>query len=102
MLPAQRRLPHTWPSGNSRHARHAPRPPSPPATLQVHAYLQLPGGRTGYLSELKTGAEVLVADAAGRTRTALVGRVKIESRPLVRTLAVCGVCGGENYCLQQS
>ncbi|PRW34003.1 3-dehydroquinate synthase-like protein isoform X1 isoform A [Chlorella sorokiniana] len=49
----------------------------------VHAYLQLPGGRTGYLSELRSGAEVMVADAQGATRTALVGRVKIESRPLV-------------------
>lgn len=49
----------------------------------VHSYLQLPGGRTGYLSELSSGAEVLVADAHGRTRTALVGRVKIEQRPLV-------------------
>lgn len=49
----------------------------------VHAYLQLPAGRTGYLSELKSGAEVLVADAGGGTRSALVGRVKIEARPLV-------------------
>ncbi|KAL4423284.1 hypothetical protein ABPG77_004553 [Micractinium sp. CCAP 211/92] len=49
----------------------------------VHAYLQLPAGRTGYLAELKSGAEVLVADADGSTRSALVGRVKIESRPLV-------------------
>ncbi|KAL4858177.1 3-dehydroquinate synthase [Chlorella vulgaris] len=49
----------------------------------VHSYLQLPGGRTGYLSELKSGAEVLVADAEGNTRTAIVGRVKIEQRPLV-------------------
>lgn len=51
--------------------------------MQVHAYLQLPGGRTGYLSELRSGAEVMVADAHGATRTALVGRVKIEARPLV-------------------
>ncbi len=60
--------------------------------LQVHSYLQLPGGRTGYLSELSSGAEVLVADAEGATRTALVGRVKIEQRPLVRRYAVlCAV-----------
>lgn len=49
----------------------------------VHAYVQLPGGKTGYLSELESGSEVLVAAAGGGTRTALVGRVKIESRPLV-------------------
>ena len=50
---------------------------------QVHAYVALPGGRTGYLAELRSGSEVLVADAAGRARTALVGRVKCERRPLV-------------------
>ncbi len=51
---------------------------------QVHSYVAAPGGRTRYLSELASGEEVLVADAAGRTRTALVGRVKVERRPLVR------------------
>ncbi|GLC61261.1 hypothetical protein PLESTB_001737000 [Pleodorina starrii] len=49
----------------------------------VHAYVSGPGGRTRYLSELSSGSEVLVADPAGRCRTALVGRVKIERRPLV-------------------
>ncbi len=61
--------------------------PPRPRLAQVHAYLQLPAGRTGYLAELKSGAEVLVADADGSTRSALVGRVKIESRPLVRVQA---------------
>lgn len=54
-----------------------------PVLMQVHAYVALPGGRTGYLSELRSGSEVLVADAGGRTRTALVGRAKIERRPLM-------------------
>lgn len=45
--------------------------------------MALPGGRTGYLAELRSGSEVLVADAAGRARTALVGRIKCERRPLV-------------------
>ncbi|KAG2491204.1 hypothetical protein HYH03_010414 [Edaphochlamys debaryana] len=49
----------------------------------VHAYVAAPGGRTRYLSELRSGDEVLIADAAGRSRPALVGRVKIERRPLV-------------------
>jgi 3-dehydroquinate synthase class II len=56
--------------------------PLPP--LQVHAYLQAPGGRTSYLSELSSGSSVLVADAAGATRTEVVGRIKLEARPLVR------------------
>ena len=41
------------------------------------------GGRTEYLSELHTGSQVLVVDALGHTRSVLVGRVKIESRPLL-------------------
>jgi len=41
------------------------------------------GGRTAYLSELHSGSQVLVVDALGRSRTVLVGRVKIESRPLL-------------------
>jgi 3-dehydroquinate synthase class II len=51
----------------------------------VHAYVQAPNGKTAYLSELKSGAEVLVADAAGRAKTAVVGRCKIETRPMVST-----------------
>lgn len=49
----------------------------------MHAYVAMAGGRTAYLSELHTGSQVLVVDAVGRSRTALVGRVKIESRPLL-------------------
>ncbi|KAF5792066.1 putative 3-dehydroquinate synthase II [Helianthus annuus] len=49
----------------------------------VHAYVAIPGGKTCYLSELKTGKEILVVDQNGIQRTAIVGRVKIETRPLV-------------------
>lgn len=49
----------------------------------VHSYIQSIGNKTAYLSELKSGSEVLVVDPEGRQRTATVGRVKIESRPLV-------------------
>ncbi|CAH1420787.1 unnamed protein product [Lactuca virosa] len=49
----------------------------------VHAYVAVPGGKTCYLSELKAGKEVLVADQSGIQRTAVVGRVKIETRPLI-------------------
>ncbi|XP_057948169.1 uncharacterized protein LOC131143812 [Malania oleifera] len=49
----------------------------------VHAYVAVPGGKTCYLSELKAGKEVLVVDQNGRQRTAIVGRVKIETRPLI-------------------
>ncbi|XP_052189236.1 uncharacterized protein LOC127799335 [Diospyros lotus] len=49
----------------------------------VHAYVAVPGGKTCYLSELKAGKEVIVVDQSGTQRTAIVGRVKIETRPLI-------------------
>ncbi|BAB03173.1 unnamed protein product [Arabidopsis thaliana] len=49
----------------------------------VHAYVAVPGGKTCYLSELRTGREVIVVDQKGKQRTAVVGRVKIEKRPLI-------------------
>ncbi|KAJ7974432.1 3-dehydroquinate synthase [Quillaja saponaria] len=49
----------------------------------VHAYVAVPGGKTCYLSELKAGKEVIVVDQRGQQRSATVGRVKIETRPLI-------------------
>jgi len=49
----------------------------------VHCYILLPNGRTKYLSELDSGTEVMVTDKDGRSRTVIVGRVKIERRPLL-------------------
>lgn len=49
----------------------------------MHAYVAIPGGKTCYLSELQAGKEVIVVDQSGLQRTAIVGRVKIESRPLI-------------------
>ena len=62
----------------------------------MHSYVLAPSGRTAYLSELRSGSEVVVVDAAtGRRRTALVGRVKIETRPLVSGRGTgWGVLGG--------
>lgn len=54
--------------------------------LQVHAYTACPNDETAYLAELKSGKEVLVVNAQGQQKTALVGRVKIETRPLVSTV----------------
>ncbi|ELZ14760.1 3-dehydroquinate synthase [Haloterrigena salina JCM 13891] len=50
----------------------------------VHAYIRTPDGGTKYLSELQSGDEVQVVDTAGNTREAIVGRVKIEKRPMFR------------------
>lgn len=49
----------------------------------VHAYVAVPGGKTCYLSELKAGKEVIVIDQNGRQRSAIVGRVKIVTQPLI-------------------
>ena len=50
----------------------------------VHAYVRNPEGGTNYLAELSSGDEVQVVDTAGHTREAIVGRVKIEKRPMFR------------------
>ncbi|MFB6130997.1 MAG: 3-dehydroquinate synthase II [Salinigranum sp.] len=53
----------------------------------VHAYVRTPDGGTKYLAELKSGDEVQVVDLDGHTREAIVGRVKIEKRPMFRVEA---------------
>jgi 3-dehydroquinate synthase II len=53
----------------------------------VHAYARTPGGGTTYLSELSSGDEVQIVDEDGGTREAVVGRVKIEKRPMFRVEA---------------
>lgn len=53
----------------------------------VHAYIRMPGGDTAYLSELQSGDEVQITDTEGNTREAVVGRVKIEKRPMFRVQA---------------
>jgi 3-dehydroquinate synthase II len=49
----------------------------------VHLYILAPGDKTKYLSDLKAGDEVLVVDISGKARTTVIGRVKIEKRPLL-------------------
>ena len=53
----------------------------------VHAYVRSPGGETKYLSELQSGDEVQIVDTNGKTREAIVGRAKIEKRPMFRVQA---------------
>lgn len=48
----------------------------------IHNYIMLPDGRTKYLSEVTAGDHVLVVSAEGEGRRAIVGRSKIERRPL--------------------
>lgn len=49
----------------------------------VHAYALMPSGKTRYLSEIRSGDEVLAVDSEGNCRTVVVGRSKIERRPLL-------------------
>lgn len=55
----------------------------------VHAYAAMPGDKTTYLEELKTGSEVLIVGADGSTTLATVGRCKVEIRPMLLIEAEC-------------
>jgi 3-dehydroquinate synthase II len=48
----------------------------------VSLYILTPSNKTRYLSELKAGDEVLAVNREGGLRRLIVGRVKIERRPL--------------------
>lgn len=56
----------------------------------VHAYALCPGGKTRYLSELRSGDEVLLVGRDGSTRISSVGRCKIERRPMLLLEATDG------------
>jgi 3-dehydroquinate synthase II len=49
----------------------------------VHAYIRMAGGHTKYLSEIGAGDRVLVVNFKGKSYPAVVGRAKVERRPLV-------------------
>jgi 3-dehydroquinate synthase II len=49
----------------------------------VHAYIRFANGETKYLSEVRSGDQVLVVNFEGASHPAVVGRAKVERRPLV-------------------
>ena len=49
----------------------------------VHAYIRMADGQTKYLSEVKSGDQVLVVNFEGKSYSTVVGRAKVERRPLV-------------------
>ncbi|MER6531830.1 3-dehydroquinate synthase II [Streptomyces sp. NPDC001508] len=59
----------------------------------LHSYVLGADNRTNYLSELQAGSTVLGVTTEGRTRRIVVGRVKLESRPMltIRALSQSGV-----------
>jgi 3-dehydroquinate synthase II len=48
----------------------------------VHAYILFANGETKYLSEVRSGDQVLVVNFEGKSYPAIVGRAKVERRPL--------------------
>jgi len=54
----------------------------------VHAYVLVSGGKTRYLSELEAGDEILKVSSKGEVGPIVVGRVKIERRPLLLVEAI--------------
>lgn len=48
----------------------------------IYCYTLLPDGKTKYLSEVESGAEVLIVNKEGLSRQVVVGRSKIETRPM--------------------
>ncbi|WP_300673528.1 3-dehydroquinate synthase II [Desulfoluna sp.] len=59
----------------------------------VHAYTRVPGGRTRYLSEIEAGDEVEIIGHDGTATSAVVGRIKIEKRPMLLITARIGEKG---------
>ncbi len=56
----------------------------------VHAYVLTPGGKTRYLSEMRGGDDALAIDSEGNCRAVVIGRSKIERRPLLLLEAKVG------------
>jgi len=50
----------------------------------VHCYTLMANGTTKYLCEIISGDEVAIISAQGNIRSAVVGRLKIERRPLIQ------------------
>jgi 3-amino-4-hydroxybenzoic acid synthase len=50
----------------------------------IHSYAVAPDDRTWYLSDLRAGMPLLAVRTDGRTRRIVIGRVKIERRPLIQ------------------
>lgn len=49
-----------------------------------HAYVMMSDGSTKYMAELNSGDSLLAVSAQGNTRQVVLGRIKIEQRPMVK------------------
>ncbi|HOJ63520.1 MAG TPA: 3-dehydroquinate synthase II [Spirochaetota bacterium] len=50
----------------------------------VHCYIMLPENKTKYLADLRSGDNVLIVNHKGETFTSVIGRIKLEKRPMLR------------------
>lgn len=62
----------------------------------AHAYVMMSDGSTKYMAELEAGDNVLAVSTSGETRKFVLGRVKIEQRPMVK------ITGRKTNILQQN
>lgn len=49
-----------------------------------HSYVLMADGKTKYIAELLSGDEIMLISDSGESRTATIGRLKIEKRPFLR------------------
>ncbi|OKY77345.1 MAG: 3-dehydroquinate synthase [Candidatus Methanohalarchaeum thermophilum] len=49
----------------------------------VHSYIKVPEDKTKYLSELEAGNPINITDYKGKTKKGIIGRIKIEKRPMI-------------------
>ena len=49
----------------------------------IHSYILMADGRTKYMSELEAGDEIAILSSSGSMEAAVIGRLKIELRPLL-------------------
>ena len=81
------------------HAENVENPFIPPRPFRVnagpvHAYIRMANGETRYLSEVKCGDKALIVNFEGKSYPAVVGRAKVERRPLIMIEAEVG---GERF-----
>ncbi len=70
------------------HSENLESPFTSPREFRVNAgavsnYILVPDGKTKYLSEIKSGVEVLAVNKNGKKRVVSTGRAKVERRPLI-------------------
>lgn len=68
----------------------------------VHSYVKVPHDKTRYLSELVAGLPLLTRLETGETREVIVGRVKIERRPMLLIEAELEGCTKGSIILQNA